>query len=58
MFIDDLRADDAEVRKWADIWLERLTGVNTGYWYGDPVEEREKHVQWWEKWVEAQPSLP
>ncbi|MDD3925312.1 MAG: HEAT repeat domain-containing protein [bacterium] len=58
VFIDDLRADDAEVRKWADIWLERLTGMKTDYWYGDPVEEREKHVQWWEKWVDTQPSLP
>ena len=54
VFIDDLRSEDPQIRKWADIRLERLTGIKTNYWYGDTPNEREKNVQWWQTWLNAQ----
>lgn len=54
VFIDDLRSEDVQIRKRADILLERLTGMKTDYWYGDPLDEREKNIECWETWLNAQ----
>ena len=54
VFISDLRSDDREIRKWADRRLEKLTGITSDYWYGDPESDREKNVRWWEAWLTKQ----
>ena len=49
--VTDLSNDDGDVRLFASLALEKITGQTMGYEYFQPREQREKAVTLWKQWL-------
>ena len=56
--VDRLSDSEADVRFYAIIALEKLTGQRRGYRYWAPVAEREKAVARWRRWLDERGAGP
>jgi hypothetical protein len=54
LLVDRLTDSEREVRVYAIVALERITGTTMGYRHWDPPEKRQQAVERWRKWLAAQ----
>lgn len=52
--VEDLRSDDAAYREIASVELVRRTGLDLGYRYDAPDDERAQAAARWEAWLQSQ----